>query len=112
MPQSSFDPSSSVNARQSHRPANSPLALRNLSDALTFYEERLGFELDVVYADFYASVSRDGAAIHLKCDPKLEEERAHWKSGEHLDAYLSVSGIHELHEELVGRGARILKPLE
>jgi catechol 2,3-dioxygenase-like lactoylglutathione lyase family enzyme len=83
-----------------------------LSDALAFYEGRLGFRRDFVYADFYASVSRDGATIHLKCAAKLDEERRHRKSGEHLDAYLAVSGLQELHDELVGRGASITKSLE
>jgi uncharacterized glyoxalase superfamily protein PhnB len=83
-----------------------------LSDALAFYENRLGFDRDFVYEDFYASVSRGGATIHLKCAPKLDEERAHRKSGEHLDAYLAVSGIDELHDEFVRRGAAISKPLE
>jgi uncharacterized glyoxalase superfamily protein PhnB len=83
-----------------------------LGDALVFYEDRLGFQRDFVYEDFYASVSRGGATIHLKCAPKLDEERAHRKSAEHLDAYLAVSGIQELHDELVGRGASITKPLE
>lgn len=83
-----------------------------LSDALAFYENRLGFDREFVYADFYASVSRGGATIHLKCAPKLDEERAHRKSGEHLDAYLAVSGIEELHDEFIRRGAPILKPLE
>ena len=83
-----------------------------LGDALVFYEDRLGFLRDFVYADFYASVSRGGATIHLKCAPKLDEERTHRKSGEHLDAYLAVSGIQELHAELVARRAPITKPLE
>src|SRR5215470_2635410 len=83
-----------------------------LGEALAFYEERLGFARDFVYGDFYASVSRDGAVIHLKCAPKLEAERAHRKSEEHLDAYLVVAGILELHDEFVGRGAPIVKPLE
>jgi catechol 2,3-dioxygenase-like lactoylglutathione lyase family enzyme len=83
-----------------------------LGDAIAFYEGRLGFQRDFVYSDFYACVSRDGAAIHLKCAPKLEAERAHRKIGEHLDAYLVVSGIDELHEEFVRRGAPIVKPLE
>jgi catechol 2,3-dioxygenase-like lactoylglutathione lyase family enzyme len=83
-----------------------------LDDALAFYEERLGFTVDFVYEDFYASVSRDGAVIHLKCAPKLEAERAHRKTGEHLDAFLAVSGVRELHEELTRRGAPIVKPLE
>ena len=83
-----------------------------LDDALAFYEQRLGFERDFVYKDFYASVSRDGAVIHLKCAPKLQAERAHRRSEEHLDAYLAVSGVRELHDEFVRRGAPILKPLE
>ena len=29
------------------------------------------------YEDFYASVSRDGATIHLQCAEKLDAERAH-----------------------------------
>lgn len=83
-----------------------------LADALAFYEQRLGFERDFVYEDFYASVSRDGAVIHLKCAPKLQAERAHRRSEEHLDAFLAVSGVRELHDELVRRGAPIVKPLE
>lgn len=88
------------------------LLVDNLDDALIFYEQRLGFSRDFVYDDFYAGVSRDGALIHLKCAPKLEAERARRKAEEHLDAYLVVSGLRELHDELVGRGAPITKPLE
>ena len=83
-----------------------------LDDALDFYQDRLGFSCDCVHEDFYASVSRDGAAIHLKCAPKLQAERAHRRSEEHLDAFMAVSGVQELHDEFVGRGARILKPVE
>jgi uncharacterized glyoxalase superfamily protein PhnB len=83
-----------------------------LDDALAFYEQRLGFERDFVYEDFYASVSRDGAVIHLKCAPKLQAERAHRRSDEHLDVYLAVSGVRELHDEFVRRGALIVRPLE
>ena len=86
--------------------------VEKLNDSLTFYERCLGFSRDFVYQDFYASVSRDRAVIHLKCADKLEAERVHRKSGEHLDAYLAVSGVRELHEELVSRGAPIIKPLE
>lgn len=83
-----------------------------LDDALAFYEQRLGFECAFVYEGFYASVSRDGAVIHLKCAPKLQAERAYRRSEEHLDAYLAVSGVRELHDEFVRRGAPIVKPLE
>jgi uncharacterized glyoxalase superfamily protein PhnB len=83
----------------------------NLGDAIAFYGARLGFTTDFVYDGFYASVSRDGAPIHLKCAPKLDAERAHRRSGEHLDAFMDVSEVQALHDELVGRGAPITKPL-
>lgn len=86
--------------------------VEKLNDALTFYEQRLGFSCDFVYEGFYASVSRDHAVIHLKCAQKLDAERTHRRSGEHLDAFLAVSGVGELHDELVGRGAPIIRPLE
>ena len=83
----------------------------NLGDAIAFYEERLGFTTDFIYGDSYASVSRDGAPIHLKCAPKLEAERVHRRSGEHLDAFVDVSEVRALHDELVRRGAPITKHL-
>jgi uncharacterized glyoxalase superfamily protein PhnB len=86
--------------------------VHDLADAVAFYEQQLGFRCDFVYENFYASVSRDGATIHFKCAPKLDEERVHRRTGEHLDAYLSVSGVREIHDELVGRGAVVTRSLE
>jgi catechol 2,3-dioxygenase-like lactoylglutathione lyase family enzyme len=36
----------------------------DLSEAIGYYRDRLGFEPDFVYESFYASVSRDGFSIH------------------------------------------------
>jgi len=38
----------------------------DLDAAIEYYCGRLGFALDYCYESFYASVSRDGFAIHLK----------------------------------------------
>ena len=84
----------------------------DLDRAVAYYRDRLGFELDFIYESFYASVSRDGFAIHLKHAPKLAAERAHRKQNEHLDAHVSVSGINGLFVELQSRGAAVIKPLE
>lgn len=84
----------------------------NLEQAIAYYCDKLGFQLDFKYESFYASVSRDGFAIHLKCAPKFAADREHRKQNEHLDAYISVTGIRDLYAELETRGARILKPLE
>jgi uncharacterized glyoxalase superfamily protein PhnB len=84
----------------------------DLDRAIAYYRDRLGFELDFVHQSFYASVTRNGFAIHLKHAPKLAADRAHRKQHEHLDAYVSVSGIRSLFSELQARGAEVIKPLE
>ena len=84
----------------------------DLGTAIAYYREKLGFDLDFSYESFYAGVSRDGFAIHLKCAPKSVSERARRKQEEHLDAYISVTGVAALHDELRSRGALIIKPVE
>lgn len=84
----------------------------DLERAIAYYCDKLGFALDFRFQGFYASVSRDGSVIHLKHAPKLPAEREHRKQNEHLDAYISVSGIHDLFRELEMRGAQVTKRLE
>ena len=84
----------------------------DLERAIAYYRDRLGFELDFVFQSFYASVTRNGFAIHLKHAPKLAGDRAHRRQHEHLDAHVSVSGIQSLFSELQAPGAHVIKPLE
>ena len=79
---------------------------------ITYYTDKLGFTLDFNYQSFYASVSRDGCAIHLKCAPKTVSDRAHRKENEHLDAYINVTGVEELYQDFKSRGAMITRGLE
>ena len=88
------------------------LLVDDLDTAIAYYRDKLGFDLDFCYESFYASVSRNGFAIHLKCAPKAVGDRAHRKEHEHLDAYITVTGVATLHDELRSRGALITKPLE
>lgn len=83
----------------------------DLDAAVSYYRDKLGFRLEFTYESFYASVSRDGLSIHLKHAPKVAEDRVHRRENEHLDAYVAVKGVRELHEELQARGARITKPI-
>ncbi len=84
----------------------------DLDRAIAYYRDSLGFELDFKYQSFYAAISRDGFAIHLKCAPKVAADRAHRKENEHLDAYIAVSGVRDLFSELERRGANVIKTLE
>lgn len=104
---------STVAAPRTHLTGIAPQFLvDNLEQAIAYYRDKLGFALDFVYESFYASVSRDGFAIHLKCAPKSPADREHRKENEHLDAYISVSGIQGLFNEFETRGARVIRPLE
>jgi len=84
----------------------------DLDTVIGYYRDKLGFGVDFCYDSFYAGVSRDGFAIHLKCAPKTLSDRAHRKQHEHLDAYISVTGVAALHDELCLRGAHIIRSLE
>ena len=83
----------------------------DLHAAIAYYRDTLGFDLDFCYESFYASVSRDGFAIDLKCAPKTIADRTHRKQHEHLDVYIGVVGVATLHDELRSRGALITKSL-
>jgi hypothetical protein len=72
----------------------------DLNAAIAYYRDKLGFDVDFCYESFYASVSRNGHAIHLKCAPKTVGDRAHRKQHEHLDADIAVTGVAILHDEL------------
>jgi catechol 2,3-dioxygenase-like lactoylglutathione lyase family enzyme len=84
----------------------------DLERAVAYYRDNLGFELNFKYESFYASVTRDGFAIHLKHAMNSAREREYRKQNEHLDAYISVTGIRALFSELESRGAQLIKPLE
>lgn len=84
----------------------------DLPIAMAYYRDQLGFATDFVYESFYASVSRNGFSIHLKCAPKTVIDRTHRKQNEHLDVYIGVCGIETLFEELESKGARVIRRLE
>ena len=88
------------------------LLVVDLGRAVAYYRERLGFTLDFTYEAFYASVSRDGFAIHLKHVDALPADRDARRREEHLDAYIAVSGVRALFAELKQRGAHVIQPLE
>lgn len=103
--------SSSVPGKGAKITAISPQFLvEDLDRAIAYYRDRLGFAVDFTYESFYASVSRDGFAIHLKHGHPGKRPRR--TDDEPLDAYLSVSGIEALFAEWQARGAVVIKPLE
>jgi uncharacterized glyoxalase superfamily protein PhnB len=76
-----------------------------------FYFEILGYFLD---PPVFAIVRRDGAEIHLgKSDKGAVNPNDSVRKGLGTDAYIFISDVIALHEELKSRGANIIEgPVE
>lgn len=76
----------------------------DLSVALSFYVDCLGFTRQIDYGGFYASVVRDGCAIHLKCARQHPGERQHRQENDHVDAFIETVDAERLLAEFESRG--------
>ena len=90
--------------------------VKDLQTSITYYRERLGFQLDFQGPDggpFWAGVSRDGIGIMLKaivpdvlpCPNHTRHEWARW------DAYIYTMDPDALFDEFTRRGASFVKTL-
>jgi uncharacterized glyoxalase superfamily protein PhnB len=83
----------------------------DLAEACAFYRDKLGFQVAFIYEDFYASVERDGIALHLKLSDEPDPGHAFKHRNEHLDVYIATDRIQALYEEYQNRGVAFLQPL-
>ena len=88
------------------KPAVPILFVRDVPASATFFQEKLGFEVDFLYGEppFYGSVSRGGACLHLRCvhEPNFAELAAREVSL--ILATIEVSDVQALFEEFSKRG--------
>lgn len=90
----------------------SPLfVVSDLEQSIDFYTQKLGFEIDFRYEDFYAGITRDGFSIHLKLGYPANEERTSRRHSEHVDITFSISNIHTLFEAIKSMPIIIVQPL-
>ncbi len=87
------------------------LLVTDLENSILFYTEKLGFELEFRYEDFYAGITKDGCSIHLKCgNPSIElrkSKREHFD----LDIVFSVNDVEELYRQMQENSIDIVQPL-
>jgi len=87
------------------------LLVADINRSINFYTKNLGFEMDFLYEDFYAGVSKDGFTIHLKVGKPSIEERQNKRKNEDLDIVFSVSSIEDLYEDLSNTSVEFTQPL-
>jgi predicted enzyme related to lactoylglutathione lyase len=87
----------------------------DIVQTVEFYRDVLGFEVDFLYGTppAYASVSRDDAILNfsLSDPPGRRNSVASAGFGNGVDAYIVVSDVDDLYEELREHGAKIVAGL-
>jgi catechol 2,3-dioxygenase-like lactoylglutathione lyase family enzyme len=81
------------------------LRVADLERSVTFYRDRLGFDLEFTYEGFYASVIRDGCRVHLNHSAPLERDQKAFEEAEHLDACFGVEDAGALANAFASAGA-------
>jgi len=87
------------------------LLVSDLDSSMEFYTEKLGFDVDFRYENFYSGIIKEGCSIHLKLGIPVREERQNKRDNEDLDIVFSVQGIEDLYEEYSARSVEFTQPL-
>ncbi len=84
--------------------------------AVEYYRDVLGFEVDFLYGTppYYASVSRDDAIFNFNLSEPAGRRNniASAGPGNGVDAYVVVSDVDEVYEEMRESGANVVFPIE
>jgi predicted enzyme related to lactoylglutathione lyase len=87
------------------------LLVTDLNSSITFYAEKLGFELEFRYEDFYAGIIKDGYSIHLKSGKPSRDERMSKRENNDLDIVFTVENVDGLYEQFLKESIDIIQPL-
>ena len=87
------------------------LLVTDLNRSIEFYAQKLGFDIEFRYEDFYAGISKDGFSIHLKVGKPSVEERQNKRKNEDIDIVFSVSSIEDLYTDVSNKSIEVTQPL-
>lgn len=89
------------------------LLVRNVGNAASFYERKLGFHIDFLHGSppFYGSVSRDGAKLHLRFVHEPPFGVLSEQEDSLIAAFVEVSDVKALYHEFEGRGVEFAQRL-
>ncbi|HEY1975211.1 MAG TPA: VOC family protein [Candidatus Baltobacteraceae bacterium] len=82
----------------------------DLQRSIVFYQDRLGFEVNFKYGDFYAGLVRYGCHLHLRLADE-QRERVAVEPDENVDACFTVSDASALASEFSKADVRFAIPL-
>lgn len=83
------------------------LRTTNMAESIAFYTEKLGFELQFLYDDFYAGIRAGARLFHLKLVDEKDPSIDYVEHGGHLHIYFETDDVRSAAEELKGRGVEL-----
>jgi len=87
------------------------ILVTDIDRSIEFYTNKLGFDVDFLYKNFYAGIIKNGNSIHLKSGKPSTEERNNKRENEDLDIVFSVEDVEDLYRELANKSVEITLPL-
>src|SRR6478736_4948238 len=87
------------------------ILVTDIDRSIEFYTNKLGFDVDFLYKNFYAGIIKNGNSIHLKSGKPSTEERNNKRENEDLDIVFSVEDVEDLYRELANKSVEISLPL-
>lgn len=85
------------------------LRTTDLGASIGFYTEKLGFELEFQYQDFYAGVRAGEQLVHLKQVDEKDPSIAYVDAHDHLHLYLEVDDADATERALAAKGVPIVR---
>jgi catechol 2,3-dioxygenase-like lactoylglutathione lyase family enzyme len=87
------------------------LIVKDIGHSIQFYTNKLGFDVDFRYEDFYAAIIKEGHSIHLKSGKPSIDERKSRRENEDVDIVFSVDNIGDLYEQYSNRSVEFIQRL-
>ena len=89
------------------------LLVRDVTKCATFFQEKLGFEIDFLHGlpPFYGAVSRDGVCLHIRYVRQPFFARTATQETSLICASIEVSNVQGLFEEFKARGVEFAQTL-
>jgi catechol 2,3-dioxygenase-like lactoylglutathione lyase family enzyme len=85
------------------------LRTTDMVSSISFYTEKLGFEIEFNYRDFYAGIRAGDQLIHLKLVDEKDPSIPYVDEGGHLHLYFEIDGVTEFAQQLISRGVVLVE---
>lgn len=84
------------------------LRTTDMASTIRFYTEKLGFEVEFNYEDFYAGIRLGDRTIHIKCVAEPDPSIPFVDEGGHLHLYFETDGVAAFAERLKVEGVTLI----